>query len=177
MAKSLTLNLLVTATLILTALGGACATDTSKPAKEPYSMDTYTNEDFGFYVRYPKTWKSAEATAPYCVFRAQAKIQLPSINISIFDRDKVQEQVQDVYDYWKLTNIRPVETKEYKLADGKTLSRYSRTLMTHPDTELVSYSVTFEKYGKYINVGITTVPQAEDAALYDAIFQTITFYK
>ncbi|MDD5313025.1 MAG: hypothetical protein PHO26_08335 [Dehalococcoidia bacterium] len=177
MAKSLMLNLLVLTALLLAALGGACATDTSKPAKEPYASDTYANDDFGFYIKYPKTWKSVEPTAPYCIFRAQSPTQLPSISISVFDPDKVQDQAQEIYNYYKLTNIKPLETKLYVLADGKTQSQYSRTKMTHPDTEIVNYAITFEKYGKYINVGISTVPQAEDAALYDAIFQTITFYK
>jgi len=182
MAKSLTLNLLVLAALLLAALGGACATNPpsetgSSPAKEPYAADTYANEDFGFYIKYPKTWKSVEPTAPYCIFRAQAPTQLPSISISVFDPDKVRDQAQEIYNYYKLTNVKPLETKLYVLADGKTQSQYSRTKMTHPDTEIVNYAVTFEKYGKYINIGISTVPQAEDAALYDAIFQTITFYK
>ncbi|GEM_PF-4679121 len=180
MHKSALFRFLITVMFVVTSLSVGCAlrpgTDVGA-AKPAYSFDNYTNSDFGFTVGYPKSWAVTAATAPYNIFRAESKQKLPSMSISVLDSDKVKEQVQEIYDYYKLTNIQTIEQKEYVLADGQTKALYTITRMTHPQVQLISYSIIFPRNGKLITVGISTMLGVEDTAYFNSIFQTLTFNK
>lgn len=194
MSRSFGVNLLVVFSLTLAIVLGACAPaapatpPTTPPATTPpaatatpaaaepaFTYDTYTSTDWGFSIKYPKKWKKVDVVAPYATFRVQPPEELPNMTISVMDVAKIQAAVDEIYAFWKLTDVKTLEEKEYIFADGKTKGSYTVATMKHPSVPLKNYAVTFTKGDKAVNIGITTLDGADDPSLIADIFKTITF--
>ncbi len=145
----------------------------AKPIETSFTAATYTNDQYGISIMYPKKWVVEPAKAP-AIFSAREGGQVPNLTVTIFSKD-YQKELDAVWAAVPMTNIKYVTQGQKGMTrDGKTETQYDVYTSDYPGgIKLRSFGVAMYKGDKMISFSITTMDGLEDEALYKEVFNTV----
>jgi branched-chain amino acid transport system ATP-binding protein len=139
-----------------------------------FTAATYTNDEYGISVAYPRKWAIEKATPP-AVFVAVDIGRVPGLWVSVFNRDTAQIEAEATWAAAGLTNVRYlIRDQEFRLRDGKTIAMYNVITADFPGAKLRNYSISLEKADRVISFAITCLEGLDYEALFKEIFATVT---
>ena len=148
---------------------------TPKPVEPKFTAASYTNEQYGFSLMYPKKWEVYQAVTAPSIWIVKENNDLPTLDIMVFNKASVSKEFDDMMASRKLTGAKNVvQWQDFKLADGK-VGQYSVNTSEYPGYPMRSFLLWVEKGDKIISFAITNFDGSQNEALYKDIFSTIVF--
>lgn len=150
----------------------------SAPFSATVEMTEYTNQDYGFSIKYPKEWKENPVSGKQ-VFAAAAAAKIPVIIISVRDEASFADAVHGALTDTGNTEISMGPEKEVKLSDGTPARQAALQFKLKTGYKADALAQGVQKDGKWILGTITTVSLVApyDEAQYSAILQSLQFKK
>ena len=142
----------------------------------PFAPDSYKNDELGFTISYPKSWKAGEVQAAHGIFLAVAEMRLPLLTISVHDADNLEQQQYEDLQKQNLTDIRAEAPQPYNLSDGQTKGLYVTSRLRHPQVDLISRTLYVKRDEKVLIFSVVSADGYEPGYVSD-IFKTIRFYR
>jgi steroid delta-isomerase-like uncharacterized protein len=151
-------------------------------AATSFPSATYTNDQYGFSIQYPKDWVARPdlMTSPYMLAMFGVPSFVPVLGIGAFDadapvtKDWIIETMEKVgYTNPKITS----DIEEEALAGGIKAYTFKAESIAPNGYGVVAYYLQAEKDGKCIRVGVVTVDTfvPYDEKLFSEIAHTLTF--
>ena len=161
-------------------VGAPAKEGVSKPSAEgglSFEAAEYSNQDYGFYLKYPKDWKvNPGRIKGDTVFFAADAAQVPAVSVSVKEAASFTEALRLGLEAAEGTGINLGTEKEVTLVDGSkaTAVKVDWKVMGYPGE---SYAVGVKKDNKWIIVNVTTVTLLSpyDEALFSEITNTLQF--
>ncbi len=167
--------------LFMCALPAAACTQQPAGGDElSYNPVTYTNDQYGFSLKYPDTYKEDKSKEKdTMVFNAVGPLaggRIPVLTINIFDKDRAQEQAIELIKAGSGSDIKITPLKEITLKDGKTSGRISMTAWYHNDArfDMRGLSLGVVRGNSQITVTLTSIFAMYNEDKYMEILNTFT---
>jgi|GEM_PF-426212 len=151
-------------------------------ATTSFPSATYTNDEYGFSIQYPKYWKERPEmmTSPYFVAMFGIPTSVPVVGVAVFDADAPVSEDWIIESTKKLGHKDPKvksDIKEETLAGGIKAYTCQLGYITATGYEAVGYFLMADKDGKRIRLGVVTVEgfSPYDEKLFSEIAHTLTF--
>ena len=152
------------------------------PAEPSYEAKTYTNDQYGFSVKYPADWveRPELLTSPYHLAAFGVQAMAPGVVVYAFDADAPESEDWFVKTF-ELINVEspqvisPIKTET--LPDGTKAYTYKSKYISATGFQVLAYILDAEKDGKRIRVNVFTVEvyAPYDEALFSEIAHTVRF--
>ena len=147
------------------------------PAEKPLSFeaDTYTNEQYGFYVKYPKSMVLERPTLPL-VFAAAEPERVPVIAVAILNIATAEQETIDHIRSLGGSDYKELSNQDTVLSDGKTKGKLYLSSFNIAGTTCSTLALGVDKGDKRIAVSYTTIGAIDEAKAKEILF-TLTFIK
>jgi len=181
MFKRFVLHLALVTIVIYTALAAGCAQAPAGDSEElSFSPLTYTNDQYGFSLRYPDNFKEDKTKETgTMIFNAVGPLvggRIPVLTINIFDSGRAQEQAIELIKAGSGSDIKITPLKEIILKDGKTTGKISATSWYHNDAkfDMRGLSLGVVRGDYQITVTLTSIFAMYNEDKYMEILNTFT---
>ncbi|UCH51370.1 MAG: ABC transporter substrate-binding protein [Chloroflexota bacterium] len=147
-----------------------------------FAAATYTNDEYGFSIQYPKDWVERPdlLLSPYHINAFSVSAFLPGVTMMAYDAAEPVTADWIVKSMKDAGNANPKvksDLKEVTLSDGTKATQYELTYLSPTNYEVRAVVVDADKDGKRIRVVSWTVEAFEpfNEALQTEIANTLTF--
>jgi len=150
-----------------------------EPPELSYTAKTYTNDEYGFSIQYPKDWVERPEILQSTIIAAFGVPGfIPVVALSVRDADAplTADWIVAANTAEGNSGVKVSDLKETTLADGTPAFQYTSSYFSADGYDLVSFATSTDKDGKRIRATVSTIEAFSpyDEAFFSEIAKTLS---